>query len=244
MYNSKVKLLTVNNHKTIKSLGYGYTTYILYLAPHVQNSKGINLCPHASAGCAAGCLFKSGMGGVYENVIKGRTNKTEYYLDNRDGFLLQLANEIDAAIKRHGIENIAIRLNGTADIRWEKLKVGRTGLSLFELFPDVIFYDYTKNPHRFDIELPSNYHLTFSRSEENHDIAINLLKRGFNVSMVFSGGLPSSYEGYKVINGDLHDLLFLHEKNVIVGLSYKSSTGLNGKERNKIALASGFVIKN
>jgi hypothetical protein len=36
----------------------GYTTYIMYLAPYTQNSKGINLCSHASVGCAKACLFE------------------------------------------------------------------------------------------------------------------------------------------------------------------------------------------
>ena len=33
------------------------TTYILYLAPYTQNSKKINICPKASAGCSASCLI-------------------------------------------------------------------------------------------------------------------------------------------------------------------------------------------
>ena len=76
----------------------------------------------------------------------------------------------------------------------------------------------------------------------NDAIAINLLKRGFNVAMVFDK-LPETYNGFKVINGDLDDLRFLDEKNVIVGLKYKKNTGKGGGEKNALAYSSGFAIR-
>ena len=238
----KSKLLTRNNHKTIKGEKFGYITYIMYMSPFTQNSKGINLCPHASAGCSAACLFKSGFGGMYNAVEKGRVNKTEWYLNNREEFMLTLEKEIGAAIKRHKDKAIVtFRLNGTSDIRWEKIKV-RDGKNIFELYPEVQFYDYTKNPLRFNNELPLNYHLTFSRSETNDKDVINLLKRGFNVAMVFNE-VPKMYLGYKVINGDESDLRHLDLKGVIVGLTYKNNTGKGAKEANIFARESGFVIK-
>lgn len=238
----KSTLLTRNNHKTVKGEKLGYVTYILYMAPYNQNSKGINLCPHASAGCSAACLFKSGFGGMYNQVQQGRINKSEWFLANRSEFMLKLDSEISAAIKRHTNKDIVtFRLNGTSDIRWEKIKV-RDGKNIFELYPNVQFYDYTKNPIRFDVDLPSNYHLTFSRSESNHDIAMDILSRGYNVAMVFNGMLPKTYEGYKVINGDETDLRFLDGKGVIVGLSYKNNTGKGSEGANKFARESGFVL--
>lgn len=239
----KSTLLSKNNHKTIKGEAWGFITYILYLSPFTQNSQLINLCPHASKGCSAACLFKSGMGGVYANVMNGRINKTEWYLENRPEFMATLDKEIAAAIKRHSKETnkiVTFRLNGTSDIRWEKIKV-RDGKNLFELYPDVQFYDYTKNPLRMVLDIP-NYHLTFSRSEDNDVMAKILLKKGYNVAMVFYGGLPSYYEGYKVINGDESDLRFKDPKGVIVGLKYKNVTGANGTEINTIAKKGGFVI--
>ena len=53
------------------------------------------------------------------------------------------------------------------------------------MFPDVQFYDYTKNWKRFEKQLPANYHLTFSRSETNHDKAMELLNSGINVAIIF-----------------------------------------------------------
>ena len=100
-YKIPSKLLTTNNAKTIKGSKLGYTTYIMYLAPHKQNSKGVNLCAKASKGCAKACLFGSGAA-RFEQVQDGKRNKTEYYLANRKAFMLQLVKEITKAVKLHG----------------------------------------------------------------------------------------------------------------------------------------------
>ena len=235
----KKPLLSTNNAKTIKGEKLGYITYILYMAPFTANSKGINVCSHASKGCAEACLVGSGFGGMYTNVMEGRKNKTEYFLSDRVGFLTQIKNEIAKVIKKNeGKAIVTIRLNGTSDIPYEKFKIFE-GKNIFEVYPDVQFYDYTKNYLRFDKVLPSNYHLTFSRSETNHDKAMELLGRGFNVAMVFDK-VPSEYKGYKVINGDEDDLRFLDDNNVIVGLRYKKMTGKGAD--NTLAFKSGFVI--
>lgn len=236
---TKTKLLTTNNKKTMKGSAMGYLTYILYMSPFTANSKGVNICPHASKGCAESCLVGSGFGGMYTSVANGRRNKTEYFLADRKLFLEQLDFEIGRAIRLAKDAIVTIRLNGTSDIRFEKFKV-RDGKSLFELYPEIQFYDYTKNHLRFDAELPKNYHLTFSRSETNHDKAMDLLKRGFNVAMVFDN-VPETFEGYEVVNGDESDLRFLDKKNVVVGLKYKKMTGKGAN--NSKAFESGFAIK-
>jgi hypothetical protein len=260
-YKVPTNLLSTKNSKTIKGEKQGYTTYIMYLAPHTQNSKGINLCSHASSGCATACLFNSGAA-RFNGVQLGKMNKTEYYLENRIGFMEQLRVEIAKIVKTHdaivGDEQLglkgnvirykkfAIRLNGTADIPFEKLKVAN-GLNIFELFPTAQFYDYTKNPKRFEKVQSSNYHLTFSRSETNDADSISLLKRGYNVAYVFGvkkeQDLPTTYNGFTVINGDESDLRFLDEENVIVGLKYKLMTGKGTKGKNKIQLDTNkFLI--
>ena len=234
-------LLTTNNAKTIKGEKIGYLTYILYMSAFKQNSLGKNVCSHASKGCAESCLVGSGHGGMIPMVAQGRINRTEYFLRDRVGFFNQLRNEVEKAIKKHeGEAIITFRLNGTSDIAYENFKVFE-GKNIFEIFPNVQFYDYTKNHLRFDKVLPSNYHLTFSRSETNEGKAMELLKRGFNVAMVFTK-LPETYKGYKVINADENDLRFLDEKNVICGLKYKKITGKGGAEKNIKAITSGFVI--
>jgi hypothetical protein len=231
-------LLSTNNHKTIKGEKLGYMTYIMYMSPYTANSKGINVCSHASKGCAESCLFGSG-NARFEKVQKGRLARTEYFLSSRVEFLNQLRKEIETAIEKNKDKAIVtFRLNGTSDIPFEKFKIF-DGKNIFELFPDIQFYDYTKNHLRFDKELPSNYHLTFSRSETNHTKTMELLKRGFNVAIVMNE-LVNNINGYEVINGDETDLRFLDKKNVIVGLKFKKLTGKG--VNNQLALSSGFVL--
>ena len=255
-------LLSTVNAKTVKGEKLGYTTYIMYLAPHTQNSKGINLCSHASKGCAKACLFGSGAA-RFEEVQNGKRNKTEYYLADRKGFMNQLVKEITKAERLHGLiegdeqigktgkviryKKFAIRLNGTADIPFEKIKL-ENGLNIFEMFPNVTFYDYTKNPKRFNKEQPSNYHLTFSRSEDNDKDVDTILAKGGNVAIVFGvkdvNDLPTTYKGYKVINGDETDLRFLDESNVVIGLKYKLMTGKGTKGVNKVNVDSNDFLIN
>lgn len=254
-------LLSTKNSKTIKGEKQGYTTYIMYLAPHKQNSKGVNLCAKASKGCAEACLFKSGAA-RFNQVQIGKTNKTEYFLADRKGFMSQLYNEISAIVSNHAkvegekqlsfngnvlrYKKFAIRLNGTSDFPFENLKV-RDGKNIFELFPDVQFYDYTKLDQRFNKIQPRNYHLTFSRSEDNHTETVDLLNRGYNVAVVFGvkseDDLPKEYLGFPVVNGDESDLRFLDEENVIVGLKYKLMTGKGTAGQNAIMLRDNpFIV--
>jgi hypothetical protein len=178
---------------------------------------------------------------MYTSVQQGRRNKSEYFLSNRIEFLHQLKAEITKAIKKHEGNAIPVfRLNGTTDITWEKFKIF-DGKNIFEVFPNVQFYDYTKNYTRFDKALPSNYHLTFSRSETNHSKTLELLSKGINCAMVFDA-LPLTYEGYEVINADADDLRFLDKRGgVICGLKYKKMTGRG--TNNALAFSSGFAIR-
>ena len=105
------------------------------------------------------------------------------------------------------------------------------------MFPNIQFYDYTKIYKRavkfVKGEYPKNYHLTYSLNEDNKDLAFNILKMGGNISAVFRKDLPDTYKGYKVVNGDEHDLRFLDLQNSIVGLKAK------GKAKTDY---SGFVL--
>ena len=90
MYKSKKLLNIDNNAKTIKGQKLKVKTAILYLAP--ANESGFNMCPMASAGCKAACLFTAGRG-KFNNVRQGRINKTIYFMKDRENFLKQLIKE-------------------------------------------------------------------------------------------------------------------------------------------------------
>lgn len=225
--------------KTKKGVKLGWKTYIMYLSPFTDNSKGVNICSHASTGCAAACLVGSGRGGFSTSVQKGRRNKTEFFLHNREAFFTKLYQELTSISKKHKGEKIAIRLNGTSDLPFERFKI-KDGKNLMELFPDLTFYDYTKNYLRFNRELPKNYSLVFSRSETNHEKSIEMLKRGISVAFVFDAP-PKKFEGFNVVDGDETDLTFLQKKGVIIGLKYKNLTS-KGSDNEEV-YRSGFAIR-
>jgi hypothetical protein len=93
-------------------------------------------------------------------------------------------------------------------------------------------------------QLPSNYHLTFSRSEINATDVLSVLASGGNVAVVMKicdcrrackHEIPEglTYAGYRVVNGDADDLRFLDPAGVVVGLKAK------GRAK---ADTTGFVV--
>jgi hypothetical protein len=232
--NEKRDLLTSENAKTSKGENLGFLTGILYLAP--ANESGKNTCPFASTGCAAACLFTAGRG-AFDSVREARLAKTYYLWQGVSHFIDNLelnVHALERKAKREGLTP-CVRPNGTSDLPWETMK-GNKKKSIIALFPHVQFYDYTKNPSRMKKylrgEMPANYHLTFSRSECNHDTCLEILAMGGNVAVVFEK-MPQEWCGREVISGDDHDLRFLDKAGVVVGLKAK------GKAKKDI---SGFVI--
>ena len=163
------KLLGTASYKTQKGEKKGYLTGILYMSP--ADMSGRNVCPWASEGCKTACLNAAGRGGM-NTVQKGRMRKTNLFFENRKQFLADLYSDIRAIVRKAERENMipAIRLNGTSDLPWEKIAP-----QLFADFPDVQFYDYTKAIHRLRPDLPTNYHLTFSRSENTTEDEIRFV---------------------------------------------------------------------
>ena len=223
-------LLTRGNPKTEKSVKKGYLTAILHLSP-AQSISRKNLCPFASAGCLKACLNTAGRGADYmlkngvQTVQRARALRTIWFEKDQASFLIQLEKEITTFVKYAKSKDLipCIRLNGTSDILWERHDI-------IQKFPDVQFYDYRKAPVFSNI--PKNYHLTFSRAEDNEDRVDKALEKGLNVAVVFNK-LPKTWKGLPVIDGDETDLRFLDPKGCIVGLKAK------GKAKQD---TSGFVI--
>jgi hypothetical protein len=232
--------------KTDKGTASGYLTGILYLAPGQLAGVG-NLCPHASAGCLAACLFTAGRAGIFEAVNAARVMRTRFLHDNRAGFIAALKGEIAALIrkaKRRGLRPV-LRLNGTSDLPWEKLAP-----ELFTEFPRLRVYDYTKSLRRAVAfakgELPRNYHLTFSYSETNAAAAGIALAAGVNVAAVADGvrpgqrfALPGLPEPRPTFSADRHDLRFLDRK----AADGKGRIGILKAKGKAKGDKSGFVIR-
>lgn len=230
------RLLSKSNLKLLKGAKYNYLSYGLSFAPHTIS--GYNVCPHATAGCKAVCIFTAG-NGTYPAVTTARIAKTLFYFQKREEFKKQLLREISLAVKLAKLQGkkLCIRLNVFSDIAWEKVFP-----EIFTMFPTVKFYDYTKNPRRMKAfiagNLPKNYYITFSHSETNNKDVKEILSLGGNVAVPFrlsrKALFPKMYNGYPVANGDKHDLRFLDKKNVIVGLKSKGSGGRD---------ITGFIVK-
>lgn len=216
--------------KNSKCLNGAFETLILHLAPY--KLSGFNVCKDASKGCVASCLHTAGNPVYMANKERARIARTKFFFEDRDGFKLQIRKELHALLRKCQRENKrpAVRLNGTSDLPWEVID-----RSLFSEFSTISFYDYTKTVSRAIGPMPDNYHLTFSKSENNWSRCLQVLKSGGNVAAVFTPEMMSleRFEGWKCWDGDSHDLRFLDPTNVIVKLKAK------GKARSD---KSGFVV--
>jgi hypothetical protein len=226
-----MKLLGTTNYKTIKGEKLGVLTGVMYLAP--ANISGFETCPKRSKGCTESCLYTAGRG-AFNSIQKARINKTLRFFQDREKFINDLRKDIKSIVKKADEQNMipAIRLNGTSDIEW-------TRFGLMEEFPNVQFYDYTKVLNRLEKQIPSNYHITFSKNEVNDTECEVALKLGTNVAVVFDTKkgteLPATWKGFPVYDGDDTDVRFMDPKGgYVIGLRAK------GKARKD---ASGFVVK-
>jgi hypothetical protein len=227
------------------SMEYGYYTPGLYLASGRVARMGKDLCPWASNGCRENCLLVSGSRemmvptalAVMDAIDTGAplsapTNlsllRTYLWRFGYDEFMSLIREAIQRKAEkavRNGV-NLAIRLNTTSDISWEDDATG-----VIQEHDDIIFYDYTKNPHRalkFIDDLdnwPKNYNICFSYSEVNLAWSLILLRKGVNVTIPFDESigrqpwdynptkrksiLPQTFLGHTVIDGDLYDPRFI-----------------------------------
>jgi hypothetical protein len=241
-------LLAVNTDaKTSKGQKLGYFTGIMYLSPYKMANGKVNVCGDATPNCIEACLNTAGRG-AFSNVQDARIKKTLEFLENPKEFMVNIYKEIVKLQKKYG-QNLVIRLNGTSDLPFENIKVvleDRYYSNIFEAFPNVQFYDYTKNPRRALTNKIGNYYLTFSRAETklNIEYSRNVLNEGKNVAMVFSkelhekivkmGKIVYNNREVNVIDGDETDLRFLDIPNSIVALKAKGKA---------IKDTSGFVIR-
>jgi len=177
-----------------------------------------------------------------DRIKNARIKKTRLFYEEPEYFMAWMIAEIKTA-QAKAIKDgffFSVRLNGTSDIDWQNVKIN--GLTIFEIFPNVLFYDYTKNANKFT-NLAPNYHLTYSYTGRNWQLCKVLLNRGHNVAIVFNVKneklLPAMYKGYQVINGDLTDYRIADAKGIIIGLKFKH---IGNKEAETKVLNSCFVV--
>ena len=223
--------------KVQKSRKRGYLTAIVYMAPATESLVygGQNACPHASAGCAAACLGHRSARLRMVSGAQAKAWKTLLWIYRPDVFKSLLGREVYNHRNKafHAGLVPAIRLNGSTDYAWE-----RKFPKLFKDNPSTVFYDYSKSWKRvLSKRLPGNYSLTFSRSETNETEAIEVLKAGGNVAIVFTDldkAMRDGWNGFRVINGDETDARPTDDTGVVVGLSPKA----------KVTDDTGFFVHN
>lgn len=245
-----------SNPKVAKNGKVGVLSAPLHLSPF--NLSGFQVCPQASAGCAAACLHTAGNPAYMDQKEVSRKTKTLAYFKAREAFMALLSFEI-AALARKAVSlgmTPGVRLNATSDLPWEvrtvTVQVGDDEPREFKLmdwFNAVEFYDYTKVTKRAlawaQGRMPSNYHLTFSRTEDNDDAVAKVLCAGGNVAIVMSkeryaralevGSVRMfAHERFTAIDGDEHDFRPVDPKGCIVALKAKGDAKHD---------TSGFVLR-
>ena len=233
------QLLSIGtNAKTVKGDKYGFMTGVLYLAP--SKLSGYQVCPMAAmAQCEEACLYTAGRG-AFNSIQQARIAKTKRFFEGRDAFMADLVWSIKSLARKATKAGLTplVRLNGTSDIRWERVEVTIDGVqyaNIMEAFPEIQFYDYTKDANRKD--LPSNYDLTFSYSGVMA-YAVQVQKAialGFRVAVVFrkQSDIPSSFMGMECVDGDDSDIRHMDNQGVVVALYAK------GKAKKD---TTGFVV--
>ena len=212
-------LSVAQDAKTIKGRQFGYETGILYLAPATEADGFTNLCTFATAECKQACLYGQGMAKMWKSIKRNRIAKTLRYLQNQKAFMRCMARDVVKLARKARRQGLiaAVRPNGTSDLP-------KMGMQLAAEFPDIQFYDYTKIPRPW-LRQRKNYQITFSFSGSNLPDALECLAHGVNVAVVFAvkkgKALPETWQGYRVIDGDISDLRFLDPRGVVVGLRAK-----------------------
>jgi hypothetical protein len=257
LLSAKVKSILSTNAKLEKAPdGAPVLVKGVSLAPS-RRSGATNVCPHASAGCIAACVLWFAGRTVTPTVRAAAINRTKLWYFASTVFYARLSQELGALARKarkYGAQAYC-RLNVASDIAHP--------LEVFNDNPDIVFFDYTKDYNRAYLygfgALPSNYHLSFSVSENTtYAQAKELSALGVNLVVVFSsyyhgptkryGRLPSmvrfvdkaSGESFVVdtVDGDIHDIRTpgYDGRGVVVALRAKG-----GRATKEGAISRGFT---
>lgn len=261
------------NAKLSKGLKHKWVMEGISLLPHTLAAVG-DLCPYRSPACTVNCLNKSGWTELSDYmkrnlIIEVRQHRSLLFYHYPDVFFMRLVVRLTQRLNDVGIGRYAFRPNIFSDISWEDLHFFNPWARDEETLIGSVeaqFYDYTKNPVRYQRflfgDFPKTYHLTYSLSEVNALYAFYALAHGGSVAVVFDAEppmyvrprpaepLPDTFCGYRVIDGDESDLRFqdremfgIPEGGFVVGLRLK---GRKHRQRHfamkEKGVESGFIF--
>ena len=200
-------------------------SFIMYLSPHTNNSKGINLCINATEECVLACLYDSGFASFFSSINEARQRRTEFYITDKEAFMIQLAKEINNFILNADGKEVLFRLNGTSDLDFLAMLKKYADFDFMKTPDNVFFYDYTKIFGKIKkyAHCSDKYKQTFSFSGSNMEECLEALKLGNNVAMVYKGTMPKEWNGFEVVNGDVSDEEMYKYKSKILGLKLKGN---------------------
>jgi hypothetical protein len=219
-----MKLLS-NGKTNAKLVKNERESFIMYLSPHTNNSKGINLCVGATEECILLCLYDSGFASVFASVNEARQRRTEFYINSKEAFIIQLAKEINEYILEANGKEVLFRLNGTSDLDFLYMLKKYADFDFEKTPSNVFFYDYTKILGKVKkySHCTDKYRLTFSFSGTNKDECIEALQSGANVAMVYKKNMPLVWNGFEVVNGDVSDEEMFKYKSKVLALKLKGN---------------------
>jgi hypothetical protein len=198
-----------------------------------SDRAGVESCPWRGE-CTAICVLDNG-NGRYPMTQKARDVKTKFLFDHPQAFMILLGQELRELSAKH--ERVLVRLNMNSDLRFYKIL---PALVNGELFPNLFFYDYTKNPAILSTNgmVANNYRLVYSVNESSNMVKVReFVANGGTAAIVTSRtkkqAPPASFMGLPVVDGDITDNRY-DEHGAWVDLSAK------GKARFLIG-KSGFV---
>ena len=195
--------------------------------------KGVYLDPHYSklvcvfsSSCKSSCLINTGHMPRHQTKRYKLTHALSLYPEKFISLLIMEIAMLSIEASFKGVQ-VAIRFNGTSDIRIEKI----LNLALLKQdYPNVIFYDYTKYPLS-SRNVSSSYHLTYSIDEQDKSMqrAKQYLDNGLPVAIVLN---KEDYEKALqfpfVTDGETNDYRFKQGPEVVV-LKAKTLTYRQGK---------------
>ena len=233
--------------KLVHSLKVNVATYGIYLAP--ADVSGYNVCPN-SVHCKAHCLATSGhnmlqiLSGKNNSIHNSRVKKTRLFFENNELFMKLLVAEISLAKAKY--EKLgyffSVRLNCTSDINIADFNLN--GKNITEIFPTVMFYDYTKVfSYLKNVDKYPNLYYTFSYNGFNWDLCELALQKTVRVAVVFEKKLPKYFNGIPVIDGDAEgDYRPANPKHCIVGLKLKKTSDMFS-DHKFVMPTSNFIVR-
>ena len=176
------ELLTLNAKLSKQRAGEVSRVVGVTMAP--SKRSGVNVCGHATPGCIRACVLWFAGRTVMPKNRRAAINRTLLWAYAPDLFYSRLRCELSRQQRnatRDGA-SLYVRLNVASDIYH--------GDELLESYPNITFYDYTKDNERATKNAlglhPENYHLTYSVSEQStFDDVRRVLEFGGNVAVVF-----------------------------------------------------------